>query len=357
VIEVATYLRFCDEALEHLRDMVVELGDDLANRRPDLPGANSPFAILTHCLGVVANWASTVNLGEVVPRDRDAEFTATGRVAELAAETDRMRLSLAAWVAAGDPSAPPVNPPEPPEEFFVATQGGVLFHIYEELAQHRGQLEITRDLLRAAANPAPDPAPRRRAPEAHHGAARRSQLSEHQASPLVVVMGVSGSGKTTVGAALAHRLGVPFADADDLHPEANIAKMSAGIPLDDIDRRPWLEAVAQWLADHQDAGGVASCSTLRRAYRDILTRAAPTTVFLHLHGDREVLAARVAARTAHFMPAALIDSQLATLEPLEPDERGVVLDVTESVDDLVDQSVTLLRPSSQPSSQPSTEPF
>ena len=163
-----------------------------------------------------------------------------------------------------------------------------------------------------------------------------------QPPPLVVVMGVSGSGKTTVGAALAQRLGVPFADADDFHPPENIAKMSAGIPLDDNDRRPWLQAIADWLAQHAETGGVASCSALKRGYRDILTGAAPDTFFLHLHGDRDVLAARVAARPAHFMPAALIDSQFATLEPLQADERGDVLDVSQSIDDLVDQAVTLL---------------
>ena len=153
MIDRATYVRFCDEALEHMRDMVLDLGDDLANRRPDLPGANSPFAILTHCLGVVGFWASTVNLGEVIARDRESEFTASGRVEVLAADTDRMRASLATWVAAGDPSAPPMNPPSPSDDVFVATQGGVLFHVYEELAQHRGQLEITRDVLRATTAP------------------------------------------------------------------------------------------------------------------------------------------------------------------------------------------------------------
>jgi gluconokinase len=326
VIDAQTYLRFCDEALEHMRDMVLELGDDLASTRPDLPGANSPFAILTHCLGVVGRWASTVNLGEVIARDRDAEFTATGAVAVLAADTDRMRQSLAAWVAASDPEAPPVNPPVPPEDFFIATQGGVLFHVYEELAQHRGQLEITRDLLRAT------------------GAGAR--VSSQPTPPLVVVMGVSGSGKSTVGAALAQRLGVPFVDADDLHPEANIAKMAAGIPLDDDDRWPWLEAVARWLAGHRDTGGVASCSALKRAYRDVLTHGAPSTVFLHLHGDRDVLAERVAARPGHFMPAALIDSQFATLEPLAPDERGHVIDVAQPVDDLLDECVRLFTPTS-----------
>lgn len=169
-----------------------------------------------------------------------------------------------------------------------------------------------------------------------------TQATQSSRPPLVVVMGVSGSGKTTVGAALAQRLRVPFADADDFHPQANIDKMSAGIPLDDDDRRPWLVAIGAWLTEHDATGGVASCSALRRSYRDILRTGADRTVFLHLHGDRDVLAARVAARPAHFMPAALIDSQFATLEPLEADERGAVLDVSRSVDDLVAEALALL---------------
>src|SRR3954454_7870942 len=99
--------------------------------------------------------------------------------------------------------------------------------------------------------------------------------------PPLVVMGVSGSGKSTVGAALAQRLRVPFADADDFHPQANIAKMSAGIPLDDQDRAPWLAAIGTWLAEHSATGGVASCSALKRAYRDVLSGAAPRAVYLH----------------------------------------------------------------------------
>jgi len=168
------------------------------------------------------------------------------------------------------------------------------------------------------------------------------EVPKPPAPPLVVMMGVSGSGKTTVGAALAQRLRVPFADADDFHPEANIAKMSAGIPLDDADRGPWLDAIAAWLADHAATGGVASCSALKRAYRDVLSAAAPQAVYLHLHGDRDVLAARVAGRPGHFMPAALIDSQFATLEVLEPDELGATLDVAQSVDALVDASLAIL---------------
>lgn len=151
----------------------------------------------------------------------------------------------------------------------------------------------------------------------------------------IVVMGVSGSGKSTVGAALAQRLRVPFADADDLHPEANIAKMSRGEALDDHDRYPWLERVGAWLAEHPD-GGVMSCSALKRKYRDQLRHHAPGTEFVLLAGNREVIERRQASRPGHFMPASLLTSQLATLEPLEPDEGGLVLDVNQSVDEIVE---------------------
>jgi gluconokinase len=154
-------------------------------------------------------------------------------------------------------------------------------------------------------------------------------------APLIVAMGVSGSGKSTVGAALAQRLRVPFADADDFHPPANIAKMTAGHPLDDTDRRPWLEAIGEWLTEHTDGGGVMSCSALKRAYRDQLREHAPGVEFLHLAGSREVIARRQASRPGHFMPASLLDSQFATLEPLAPDERGQVVDVDQSIDAVV----------------------
>ncbi len=168
------------------------------------------------------------------------------------------------------------------------------------------------------------------------------EVMDQPAPPLVVMMGVSGSGKTTVGAALAQRLRVPFSDADDFHPPENIAKMAAGVPLDDADREPWLRTIAAWLGEHATTGGVTSCSALKRSYRDVLSQAAPHAVYLHLHGDRDVLAARVAGRPGHFMPAALIDSQFATLEGLEADEIGAVLDVAEPVDALVDESLTIL---------------
>jgi gluconokinase len=154
--------------------------------------------------------------------------------------------------------------------------------------------------------------------------------------PLLTVMGVSGSGKTTVGAALAQHLRVPFADADDFHPAANVEKMSAGIPLDDADRTPWLHAIGAWQARHT-GGGVISCSALKRSYRDVLRAAAPAQFFVHLAGTPQVIARRVAGRPGHFMPASLVESQFATLEPLQPDEHGVVLDLDRSVDELVEQ--------------------
>ncbi|WP_245847905.1 gluconokinase [Lentzea kentuckyensis] len=153
---------------------------------------------------------------------------------------------------------------------------------------------------------------------------------------LIAVMGVSGSGKTTVGAALAQRLRVPFGDADDFHPQANIDKMSAGISLDDADRTPWLAAIGAWLAAHSADGGVISCSALKRDYRDILRAAAPTTVFVHLAGDQEVVRKRVAGRPGHFMPASLVTTQFATLEPLDPDETGIEIDLDQPVDRIVE---------------------
>jgi gluconokinase len=153
--------------------------------------------------------------------------------------------------------------------------------------------------------------------------------------PPIVVMGVSGSGKSTVGAALAQRLGVPFADADDFHPAANIAKMTAGEPLDDDDRYPWLEAIGRWLAEHCDGGGVMSCSALKRKYRDQLRRHCSQVEFVHLSGAPEVIAKRQASRPGHFMPASMMASQFATLEPLAPDEHGFTLDVNHDIDSIV----------------------
>lgn len=158
------------------------------------------------------------------------------------------------------------------------------------------------------------------------------------ASP-IVVMGVSGSGKSTVGAALAQRLRVPFADADDFHPPANIAKMTAGEALDDDDRYPWLEAIGEWLAEHCTTGGVMSCSALKRKYRDQLRRHCPEMELLHLAGTPEIIGRRQASRPGHFMPASLLASQFDTLEPLEPDERGIDIDVDQSIDAIVESYV------------------
>ncbi len=152
-------------------------------------------------------------------------------------------------------------------------------------------------------------------------------IDDTPAHPVLVVMGVSGSGKSSAAKELVRRLGWDYVEGDDLHPAANREKMSAGIPLTDEDRWPWLETVAGWIRGQIDAGrpGVVTCSALRRRYRDVLRT--EVTVFVHLHGSRELLEERMAARKDHFMPLSLLESQLATLEPLQPDELGVVVDI------------------------------
>jgi carbohydrate kinase (thermoresistant glucokinase family) len=137
-------------------------------------------------------------------------------------------------------------------------------------------------------------------------------------------MGVSGSGKSTVGALLAAELNVPFVDADDLHPLANKAKMAAGTPLTDEDRWPWLALVGLALAQPTD-GVVVACSALKRGYRDAIRAAAPDARFVYLEVPASVLAERMHNRVGHFMPASLLDSQLATLEPLQADEAGMTV--------------------------------
>nr|WP_221308655.1 gluconokinase [Nocardiopsis mwathae] len=167
-------------------------------------------------------------------------------------------------------------------------------------------------------------------------------------------MGVSGSGKSTVARQAAERLGLPFSEADGFHPAENIAKMSAGVPLTDEDRRPWLAALADWIAEHERRAEptVMACSALRRRYRDVLRTGAPDVRFIHLHGSREVLARRLADRSGHFMPPALLDSQLATLEPLEGGEDGVTLDISSAAEVLVERVVGIIgaRPGSVPDS-------
>ncbi|MFC4729680.1 gluconokinase [Coralloluteibacterium thermophilus] len=147
----------------------------------------------------------------------------------------------------------------------------------------------------------------------------------HAHPPAILVMGVSGSGKTTIGSALAARLGYRFQDADDLHPPGNRAKLAAGVPLTDADRAPWLDAVGAWLAAARAGGdgAVVACSALKRRYRERLQAAAPGMRIVHLDLPRDVLAQRMAHRRGHFMARSLLDDQLATLEPPGEDEGAI----------------------------------
>lgn len=155
-------------------------------------------------------------------------------------------------------------------------------------------------------------------------------------------MGVSGCGKTSVGTALAARLGMPYRDGDDLHPQQNVDRMRAGIPLTDADRWPWLDRVTAVLR-HQ-APVIVGCSALKRAYRDrIRAGAGGPVIFVHLTGDPDLIAARMAERTDHYMPPALLDSQFAALEPPGPDE-AITLDIAAPVEDLVAQAAACIAP-------------
>lgn len=148
-------------------------------------------------------------------------------------------------------------------------------------------------------------------------------------APTVVVMGVSGCGKSTIGIGLAKALGIDYLEGDDLHSPENVARMRAGIALTDEQRRGWLEALSDHLAraHAQSRGLVVSCSALKRSYRDILRRGAPQLRLVYLHGDRALLAERTASRKGHYMPASLLDSQLATLEPPGDDEHVLACDL------------------------------
>lgn len=155
-------------------------------------------------------------------------------------------------------------------------------------------------------------------------------------------MGVSAAGKSTVARLLAGRLGGAFLDADDLHPAANREKMSAGIPLNDDDRMPWLDRVASELTAREATSVVVACSALRRAYRDRIRATNPGVVFVHLHGSDDLLGERAASRTDHFMPPSLLASQIATLELLDGDEDGVTLDVAATADAIARAAVEWL---------------
>jgi gluconokinase len=156
-------------------------------------------------------------------------------------------------------------------------------------------------------------------------------------SVVVVVMGAAGSGKTTVGRLLADALGVTFADADEFHPAANVAKMATGRPLDDADRAPWLAALADWLRAHREAGegAVLACSALKAAYRDRLRQVHPELWLLYLEAGEDLLTRRIAARRDHFMPASMVGSQLRTLEPPRPGERGLTVDAATAPTEIV----------------------
>jgi len=157
-------------------------------------------------------------------------------------------------------------------------------------------------------------------------------------------MGVAGTGKSSVAIPVAEHFGAEFLEADDYHPPENVAKMTAGHPLDDRDREPWLDALVLAVRDRQADGRpvVLTCSALRRRYRDHLRRADPAMVFLHLHGAPELIMQRMRSRD-HFMPPALLASQLATLEHPGDDERHLVVDVAAALDTVIDESVSRLR--------------
>lgn len=161
----------------------------------------------------------------------------------------------------------------------------------------------------------------------------------------VVVMGVSGSGKTVLASLLAGRLGFEFCEADTVHPQANVEKMSRGIPLTDGDREPWLGSLATWIAEQAEAGHstVMACSALKRQYRDVLRTGAGEVAFIHLEGDAAVIVERMNARE-HFMPSALLQSQLDTLEPLEADEWGIRIGVDQTPDAEVREALAWLEP-------------
>jgi gluconokinase len=160
----------------------------------------------------------------------------------------------------------------------------------------------------------------------------------------VVVMGVCGCGKTTVARRISALTGFAFAEADEFHSEANVAKMRAGVPLSDEDRWPWLRSLAAWMAERAAAGEstVVACSALRRDYRELLAQGPPSVSFVHLDGNIETIRQRLSRRTGHYMPASLLDSQVATLESLQADEPGIVLDVGLAAGDLADLTVQKL---------------
>ena len=154
----------------------------------------------------------------------------------------------------------------------------------------------------------------------------------------IVVMGVTGCGKTTVGIALAEALAIEFIDSDVLHSESNKKKMSSGTPLTDSDRKPWLQEVSKALQSHEKI--VVACSALKKSYRSTILAGAPTTKFVHLNGSQELIFARLSERSHHFMPIGLLDSQFQTLEHLDDSECGKDFDISKSIDEIVDEALS-----------------
>ena len=161
-------------------------------------------------------------------------------------------------------------------------------------------------------------------------------------APVLVIMGISGSGKSTIAAILAEQLGWDLAEGDDMHPPANVAKMAAGEALTDEDRWPWLDVIAGWITEHTAAGapGIITCSALKRIYRDQMRNDHVT--FVHLAGSRAQIGGRLSTRRDHFMPPSLLDSQIATLEPPEPDENVLVVDVGPTPTEMADEIIQRL---------------
>jgi gluconokinase len=161
---------------------------------------------------------------------------------------------------------------------------------------------------------------------------------------IIVVMGVCGCGKSSVGQAIAERLGWTYIEGDDLHPASNKAKMAAGMPLDDDDRWPWLDRIADKARaiDSEGRSVVVACSALKRVYRERLRHAGADVRFIHLRGDRDLIHARMAARQDHFMPPGLLESQLATLEPPAAAEQAIVLDITHPVAQIAEKAMAAL---------------
>ncbi|CAA9252111.1 MAG: Gluconokinase [uncultured Blastococcus sp.] len=173
---------------------------------------------------------------------------------------------------------------------------------------------------------------------------RVMEARESAGTTSIVVMGVSGSGKSTIAAGLVDRLGWEFAEGDDFHPPANVEKMRSGRPLDDEDRWPWLRSLAAWIGEHEQAGRsvVLTCSALKRSYRDLLRDGHPSVWFAHVTADADLLRDRVEQRTGHYMPSSLLESQLATLQPLQDDEPGAAISGAAAPESVVTQLLAAL---------------